>query len=124
MDWLRSGMARVVTRLPARFQQGKMLYVFFFVAVVIAVLLTYAVISPYSYATVMFSSLAVCLFVLLVLVNRGFSLNWASVGLAIDFALDAFLSDWSPGWRFLAVGRDVVAAHHGGGQPHGLDSIL
>jgi signal transduction histidine kinase/CheY-like chemotaxis protein len=97
MDWLRSGMARVVTRLPARFQQGKMLYVFFFVAVVIAVLLTYAVISPYSYATVMFSSLAVCLFVLLVLVNRGFSLNWAiHLGTGMG-ALILFYAVWSAG---------------------------
>jgi signal transduction histidine kinase/CheY-like chemotaxis protein len=97
MDWLRSGMARVVTRLPARFQQGKMLYVFFFVAVLIAVLLTYAVISPYSYATVMFSSLAVCLFVLLVLVNRGFSLNWAiHLGTGMG-ALILFYAVWSAG---------------------------
>jgi signal transduction histidine kinase/CheY-like chemotaxis protein len=97
MDWLRSGMARVVTRLPARFQQGKMLYVFFFVAVLIAVLLTYAVVSPYSYATVMFSSLAVCLFVLLVLVNRGFSLNWAiHLGTGMG-ALILFYAVWSAG---------------------------
>ena len=90
-------MARVVTHLPARYQQGKMPYVFFFVVVVIAVLLTYAVVSPYYYANVMFSSFAVCLLVLLVLVNRGFSLNWAThlaTGLG---ALILFYAAWSTG---------------------------
>ena len=87
----------MVALLPARFQQGKMLYVFFFVAVVIAVLLTYSVISPYSYATVMFSSLAFSLFVLLVLVNRGFPLNWAiHLGTSLG-ALILFYAVWSAG---------------------------
>ena len=48
--WTSAAMAHMVARLPARFQQGKMPYVFFFVAVVIAVLLTYAMVSPYPYA--------------------------------------------------------------------------
>jgi signal transduction histidine kinase/CheY-like chemotaxis protein len=95
--WIAQAMARVVTHLPARYQQGKMPYVFFFVVVVIAVLLTYAVVSPYYYANVMFSSFAVCLLVLLVLVNRGFSLNWAThlaTGLG---ALILFYAAWSTG---------------------------
>ncbi len=74
---IRQWGPRVTARLPARYQQGKMPYVFLFAVMVIAVLLIYAVISPYPYAGVMFSTFAACLFVLLVLVNRGFSLNWA-----------------------------------------------
>ena len=71
-------MAQMAVLLPARFQEGKMPYVFFFVAVVIAVLLTYAVVSPYPYANVMFSGFALCLVMLLVLINNGFSLNTAT----------------------------------------------
>ena len=61
MVWLRARMARILARLPVRFQEGKMPYVFFFVVVVVAVLLTYAVVSPYPYANVMFSGFAACL---------------------------------------------------------------
>ncbi len=97
MAWLRSWMARLVPSLPTRFQQGKLPYVFFFVAVVIVVLLTYAVVSPYPYANVMFSSFAVCLFVLLVLVNQGFSLNWGiHLGTGLG-ALILFYSVWVTG---------------------------
>ena len=90
-------MAHMVARLPARFQQGKMPYVFFFVAVVIAVLLTYAMVSPYPYANVMFSGFAFCLVVLLVLINHGFSLNWAThlaTGLG---AVILFYAAWATG---------------------------
>jgi signal transduction histidine kinase len=90
-------LARMATHLPTRYQPGKMPYVFFFVVVVIVVLLTYAVVSPYSYANVIFSSFAACLFALLVMVNRGFSLNWAThlaTGLG---ALILFYSVWSTG---------------------------
>ena len=92
-----AALARLVTHLPKRYQQGKMPYVFFFVVVVIAVLLTYAVFSPYSYANVIFTSFAACLFALLVMVNRGFSLNWAThlaTGLG---ALILFYAAWSTG---------------------------
>lgn len=75
MTWIRYRVPRLVDRLPARYQQGKMPYVFFFVLVTIAVLLTYAVVSPYPYASVSFSTFAVCLALLLWLVNRGFPLN-------------------------------------------------
>ena len=68
---------RIVAHLPARYQQGRMPYVFFFVLVVMAVLLTYAVISPHAYASAMFSSYAAFLLVLLLVVNRGFSLGRA-----------------------------------------------
>ena len=92
-----AALARLVTHLPKRYQQGKMPYVFFFVVVVIAVLLTYAVFSPYSYANVIFTSFAACLFALLVMVNQGFSLNWAThlaTGLG---ALILFYAAWSSG---------------------------
>ena len=92
-----AALARLVAHLPKRYQQGKMPYVFFFVVVVIAVLLTYAVFSPYSYANVIFTSFAACLFALLVMVNQGFSLNWAThlaTGLG---ALILFYAAWSTG---------------------------
>lgn len=97
MALIGAALARLVTHLPKRYQQGKMPYVFFFVVVVIAVLLTYAVFSPYSYANVIFTSFAACLFALLVMVNRGFSLNWAThlaTGLG---ALILFYAAWSTG---------------------------
>jgi signal transduction histidine kinase/CheY-like chemotaxis protein len=97
MPWIRAAMLRIVTRLPERFQQGKMPYVFFFVAVVIAVLLTYAVVSPYPYASVTFSSFALCLLVLLAMVNRGFSLHWAThLGTGLG-ALILFYAAWATG---------------------------
>ena len=68
---------RIVARLPAHYQQGRMPYVFFFVMVLIPVLLTYAVISPYAYASAMFSGYAAFLLALLWGVNRGFSLSRA-----------------------------------------------
>jgi len=97
MAWIGQVMAHMATRLPARYQQGKMPYVFFFVVVVIAVLLTYAVVSPYPYANLMFSSFALCLLVLLALVNRGFSLNW---GIHLGTGLGAmilFYAVWASG---------------------------
>lgn len=97
MALMGAALARTVTYLPKRYQQGKMPYVFFFVVVVIAVLLTYAVVSPYTHANVIFSSFAACLLALLVMVNRGFSLNWAThlaTGLG---ALILFYAAWSTG---------------------------
>jgi signal transduction histidine kinase/CheY-like chemotaxis protein len=97
MSWLRAKKARMLARLPVRFQEGKMPYVFFFVVVVVAVLLTYAVVSPYPYANVMFSGFAACLLVLLGLVNRGFSLNWA-IHLATGLgAIILFYAAWASG---------------------------
>jgi signal transduction histidine kinase/CheY-like chemotaxis protein len=97
MPWIRAAILRIVTRLPERFQQGKMPYVFFFVAVVIAVLLTYAVVSPYPYASVTFSSFALCLLVLLAMVNRGFSPLWAThLGTGLG-ALILFYAAWATG---------------------------
>jgi signal transduction histidine kinase len=74
---IRQKLPALVARLPVRYQQGKMPYVFFFAIMVITVLLTYAWVTPYPYAVVSFSSLAFCLAVLLVLVNQGFPLNQA-----------------------------------------------
>lgn len=90
-------MANMVGLLPVRFQEGKMPYVFFFVAVVIVVLLTYAVVSPYPYANVMFSGFAFCLGVLLVLINNGFSLSLAThLGTGMG-ALILFYAAWATG---------------------------
>ena len=94
---IRQKLPALVARLPVRYQQGKMPYVFFFVIMVITVLLTYAWVSPYPYAVVSFSSLALCLAVLLVLVNQGFPLNQAvhfGTGLG---ALILFYSVWATG---------------------------
>ena len=97
MALIGAALARMVKHLPKRYQLGKMPYVFFFVVVVIAVLLTYAVFSPYSYANVIFSSFAACLFALLVMVNRGFSLNWATHLATGLWALILFYAAWSSG---------------------------
>jgi signal transduction histidine kinase/CheY-like chemotaxis protein len=97
MAWSSAAMAHMVARLPARFQEGKMPYVFFFVAVLIAVLLTYAMVSPYPYANVMFSGFAFCLLVLLVLTNQGFSLIWAThLGTGLG-AVILFYAAWVTG---------------------------
>jgi signal transduction histidine kinase/CheY-like chemotaxis protein len=97
MTWTRAAMAHMVGLLPVRFQEGKMPYVFFFVAVVIVVLLTYAVVSPYPYANVMFSGFALCLGVLLVLINNGFSLSLAThLGTGMG-ALILFYAAWATG---------------------------
>jgi signal transduction histidine kinase len=70
-------LPRILAQLPARFQQGKMPYAFFFALTVIGVLLTYAVVSPYPYASVIFSLLAAFLMGLLWRVHRGMSLDLA-----------------------------------------------
>jgi signal transduction histidine kinase len=67
----------LVRHFPRAFRQGKMPYIFFFVTVIIAVLLLYAVISPYRNAALLFNSMAVWLVILLVLINRGMPLTWA-----------------------------------------------
>jgi signal transduction histidine kinase/CheY-like chemotaxis protein len=97
MARVREGLPRLAGRLPARYRPGKMPYVFFFVLVTIAVLLTYAVISPYPYATVIFSTFAACLALLLWLVNRGFPLN-ASVHLGTALGAGVlFYAAWVTG---------------------------
>jgi signal transduction histidine kinase len=70
-------MRRLGTLLPSSFQEGKLPYMFFFVSLMIALLLVYAVISPYPYATPMFLSFAAFLVLLLLLVHGGLSLAWA-----------------------------------------------
>ena len=95
--WLQTRMLQLSARLPVRFQQGKMPYVFFFAVMVIVVLLTYAVISPYPYAQVTFTTFAFFLFVLLLLVNQGFSLQWAiHLGTGLG-ALILFYAVWATG---------------------------
>ena len=87
---IQTWLPRIAARLPARYQQGKMPYVFFFAMMVVVVLLTYAVISPYRYASVTFSLFSVFLLLLVIQVNRGLSLNLAihlatSLGAAMLF---------------------------------------
>lgn len=74
---IQKWLPRIAARLPARYQQGKMPYVFFFAMMVIVVLLTYAVFSPYRYASVTYSLFSAFLLLLVVLVNRGMSLTLA-----------------------------------------------
>ncbi|MGV0958989.1 MAG: ATP-binding protein [Limnohabitans sp.] len=74
---IRPWIPRIVACLPARYQQGKMPYVFFFAAMVIVVSLIYAQLSPYPHARVTLDFLAVFLLGLLVAVNQGLSLNLA-----------------------------------------------
>jgi len=73
--WLPK-IAVAIRYLPRAYRQGKMPYIFFFVSAIVAVLLTYAAISPYQHATVSFTALAAWLILLLLLVNFGMPLNW------------------------------------------------
>lgn len=95
--WIQKWMPRIAARLPVRYRQGKMPYVFFFAVMVIVVLLTYAVISPYQYAFATFSLFATFLLVLMVLVNQGLSLKLA-IHLATGLgALMFFYAAWVSG---------------------------
>lgn len=100
MNWLaslRQGAPRLVSHLPARYQDGKMPYFFFFMCITIVVLLIFVAISPYPFASVIFGSLAACLLLLLWLVNKGFSLNGAvHVGTGLG-ALVLFYGAWVSG---------------------------
>ena len=69
-------LARVIARLPQRFQQGKMPYAFLFVMLVIGVLLFYTVITPYHESRVLYMAMSAFLALLVVLVNQGLSLQW------------------------------------------------
>jgi signal transduction histidine kinase len=90
----------LVRHFPRAFRQGKMPYIFFFVTVIIAVLLLYAVISPYRNAALLFNSMAVWLVILLVLINRGMPLTWAvHMGTAAG-AFVLFYSAYSAGGVF------------------------
>ncbi len=71
-------LPKIVAKLPLRYQQGKMPYVFFFCTMVIVVLMTYAVISPYAYARETFSLFSAFLFAIMIMINRGMSLNLAT----------------------------------------------
>lgn len=90
-------LPRLVARLPVRYQQGKMPYVFFFAAMVIVVLMAYAVVSPYPYASVTFSLFSVFLLAVMVMINRGMPLNLA-IHLATGLgALMLFYGAWVSG---------------------------
>jgi signal transduction histidine kinase/ActR/RegA family two-component response regulator len=72
--WLISYLA---TWLPSSFKKGKLPYMFFFANLIIVLLLVFAFISPYPYATPMFLAFAAFLVLLLVMVHHGLSLAWA-----------------------------------------------
>lgn len=69
-------LSAVVARLPQRFQTGKMPYAFLFVMLVIGVLLAYTVFTPYHDSRVLYLAMSAFLALLVVLVNRGLSLEW------------------------------------------------
>ncbi len=95
--FIQKWLPRIVARLPARYQQGKMPYAFFFAGMVIVVLMTYAVISPYPYATETFSLFSAFLFGVMVMINRGMSLN-LGIHLATGLgALMLFYGGWVSG---------------------------
>ena len=95
--FIKSLMPSIIAKLPLRFQQGKMPYVFLFALLVVGVLLSYAVVSPYPFASVIFSLFAVVILVLLVLINLGMSLNLAiHVGTGLG-ALVLIYSVWVSG---------------------------
>lgn len=90
-------MPRIVAHLPERFRQGKLPYVYFFAITVVAVLLVYAVVSPYPYASWIFSGFAMFLLALMAWVQRGLSLNLA-IHLATGLgAIVLFYSAWVSG---------------------------
>jgi hypothetical protein len=70
--FIKSLVPSIIATLPLRFQQGKMPYVFLFALLVVGVLLSYAVVSPYPYASVIFSLFAAVMLVLLAVVVWGF----------------------------------------------------
>ena len=95
--FIHKWLPRMVARLPARYQQGKMPYAFFFGAMVIVVLMTYAVISPYAYARETFSLFSAFLFGVMVQINRGMALNRA-IHLATGLgAIMLFYGAWVSG---------------------------
>jgi signal transduction histidine kinase len=95
--WLMSHLA---TWLPNSFKKGKLPYMFFFVSLIIALLLVFAVISPYLYATPMFLSLAAFLVLLLVMVHHGMSLAWAVHTASAAGALVLLYAIWWSGGSF------------------------
>ena len=95
--------------LPRSFQEGKLPYMFFFVSLMVALLLMYAVISPYPYATPMFLALAAFLVLLLVMVHFGLSLAWAvhlgsaAAAAVLLYAIGAAGGSFSPRMTWLMV---------------------
>jgi signal transduction histidine kinase/CheY-like chemotaxis protein len=86
--------------LPGSFKKGKLPYMFFFVSLIIALLLVFAVISPYLYATPMFLTLAAFLVLLLVMVHFGISLAWAVHMGSAAAALVLLYAIWLSGGSF------------------------
>ena len=95
--FIRQAGTRLVMLLPARFQGGKMLYLFAFGMLFIALLWAYALISQYAYAKLSLYGMAVWLVVVLWMVNKGFSLNWA-LHISVGFgAVVLFYGAWATG---------------------------
>jgi len=90
-------LSRVAARLPVRYRHGKMPYVFFFALMVVGLLLTFAVISPYPHARLVFGPFAVFLLLMMVMVNRGMSLNLAIHLCTAMGAVMLFFSAWESG---------------------------
>jgi signal transduction histidine kinase/CheY-like chemotaxis protein len=95
--FIRQAGTRLVMLLPARFQDGKMLYLFAFGMLFIALLWAYALISQYAYAKLSLYGLAVWLVVVLWMVNKGFPLNWALHISAGFGAVVLFYGAWATG---------------------------
>jgi signal transduction histidine kinase/CheY-like chemotaxis protein len=88
-------LASIIVRLPQRFQQGKMPYAFLFVMLVIAVLLVYTVITPYHESRILYLAMSAFLAVLVYLVNRGMSLQWA---VHLGTAAGTLMLGWATWW--------------------------
>ncbi len=85
-------LAHIIVRLPQRFQMGKMPYAFLFVALVIGVLLVYTVITPYHDSRLQYLAMSAFLALLVLLVNRGMSLQW---GVHLGTAAGALMLGWA-----------------------------
>jgi signal transduction histidine kinase/CheY-like chemotaxis protein len=97
MVWLISYLS---TWLPSSFKKGKLPYMFFFVNLIIVLLLVFAFISPYPYATPMFLSFAAFLVLLLVMVHHGLSLEWGVHIATATGALVLLYAIWFSGGSF------------------------
>jgi signal transduction histidine kinase/CheY-like chemotaxis protein len=76
-NFSRPWIPRIIARLPAVYQQGKMPYAFFFGVMVVVLMVVFALTSPYPHALQIFSVFAAFIVGLMVLVNMGMSMAWA-----------------------------------------------
>lgn len=90
----------VIDHLPGPYREGRMPYAFLFAAMVIAILLLYATISPYENARGMFLSLSGMLAILMVAVYRGMPLAWGVHIATFAGLLVILLAVWKAGGVF------------------------